>query len=190
MAVDDLVESITLFQLRPIYLHGYLGPFLLLYGAFVYLWAGVYGFTEHFEGGCIGLAIIGLLQILTCLFCHWFVSVRCLLTCSKVASPLDTRATVVCVRPTPNNGWPELLPLVRTKDHEGKPLVCFTFQKVKYLFDGSKFHTVRFPVDRRFSDYHRSVGLESEADINEAQIRYGDNKCVVRVGNFKQTFRD
>jgi len=36
------------------------------------------------EGGFIGLAVIGILQTLVYLFCHWSVHVRAALTCTKV----------------------------------------------------------------------------------------------------------
>ncbi len=36
------------------------------------------------EAGFIGLAVIGILQTLVYLFCHWSVHVRALLTCTRV----------------------------------------------------------------------------------------------------------
>ena len=78
------IQHISLHNLRPLILHGYIGPFLVLYGLWLYTWVVVYGLDGYFEAGLIALAMIGLLQILCCLFCHWFVSVQCALTCSKV----------------------------------------------------------------------------------------------------------
>lgn len=116
MAVDDLVDSITPCNPRPLLLHGYigildstdtfdytiielllisitkhrtivisiLGPFAVIFGTWLYVWGAVYGFADYFEAGCIVSAMIGLLQIITVLFCHWFVSIRCLMTCNRV----------------------------------------------------------------------------------------------------------
>ncbi len=84
--VCDEIASISLFTLRPLLLHFYVAPFIFLYGAWLYVWAFVYGIEEYYEAGLIALAVIGILQILTVLFCLWFVEVRCLLTCSKVSA--------------------------------------------------------------------------------------------------------
>lgn len=85
MPIDDLVQSVTLYNPRKPIFHGYVLPFLILYAAVVYVWLTVFGYEEHFELGWIALAIVALLQILTLLFCHWFVSFNCLLTANKVS---------------------------------------------------------------------------------------------------------
>jgi len=84
ICVNDEIESISLYTLRPLLLHGYVLPFVLLYGGWLYVWVAVLGFSDYVEAGCIGFVIIGLLQVICSLLCHWFVSVRCLLTCSRV----------------------------------------------------------------------------------------------------------
>jgi len=84
ICVNDEIESVSLYTLRPLLLHGYVLPFVLLYGGWLYVWVAVLGFSDYVEAGCIGFVIIGLLQVICSLLCHWFVSVRCLLTCSRV----------------------------------------------------------------------------------------------------------
>lgn len=84
--LTDEIAYISLYNVRPILLHGYVLPFVVLYLAWLYMWFFVYGIEEYFEAGCIAVAVIGLLQILTCLFCHWFVEVKCFMTCSKVGN--------------------------------------------------------------------------------------------------------
>jgi len=84
ISVNDEIESISLYTLRPLFLHGYVLPFLLLYGGWLYIWVAVLGFSDYVEAGCIGFVIIGLLQVVCSLLCLWFVNVRCLLTCSRV----------------------------------------------------------------------------------------------------------
>ena len=83
--LNEEIQQIALFNVRPLLLHGYVTPFIVLYAVLLYMWTAVYGVSEYFEAGLIVLAIIGLLQILSCLFCLWFVEVRCLLTCSRVS---------------------------------------------------------------------------------------------------------
>lgn len=82
--IDDLVHSIGLYVPRPLILHGYIFPFLFAYAGWLWYWVYIYGLDEYFEAGMIVLASLGCLQILTCLFCHWSVHIRCILTCSKV----------------------------------------------------------------------------------------------------------
>lgn len=83
--IDDLVESVSLYVPRHVLLHGYLGPFLIIYILWAYLWIVSYGVSEYFEAGLITVAGIGIIQILICLCCHWSVHVRCLLSCHKVS---------------------------------------------------------------------------------------------------------
>lgn len=84
-AVDELVQSVTLHTPRPLLLHGYVFPFLILYPAWLYCWLFVYGVTDHLEAGFTGLSALGVLQVLISLFCHWSVHVRCFLTCGTVS---------------------------------------------------------------------------------------------------------
>lgn len=83
--LNDEIEQISLHNVRPLLFHGYVAPFIVLYAVWLYMWTVVYGIGDYFEPGLIVLAIIGLLQILSCLFCLWFVEVRCFLTCSRVS---------------------------------------------------------------------------------------------------------
>ena len=55
------------------------GPLALLGG-----WVRVFGALEFTELFFIVAAIIGSLNIVSCLFCVWSVHVRCVLTCRKV----------------------------------------------------------------------------------------------------------
>jgi len=84
ISVNDEIESVTLYTLRPILFHGYVLPFVLLYGGWLYVWVAVLGLWDYVEAGCIGFVIIGLLQVVCSLLCHWFVSIRCLFTCNRV----------------------------------------------------------------------------------------------------------
>jgi len=85
MRVDDLVQSVSLHIPRQFLFHGYILPFVILYGGWLYGWLFLYGIEEYYEAGLIGVAVIGLLQILSCLCCHWSVHVQCFLTCKSVS---------------------------------------------------------------------------------------------------------
>ena len=83
-SLNDELEYVKLYRIRPLLLHFYLAPFIPIYLTWLYFWTMVYGVTDYFEAGLIALAAIGILQILSMLFCHWSVHVRCLFTCSSV----------------------------------------------------------------------------------------------------------
>lgn len=86
MPIDSLVESVSLYSERNPLLHAYVAPFVVLYAMVFHFWVNTYGFSDHFEAGCIAMAVVGLLQVISVLLCHWFVSVKCLFTYSKVLS--------------------------------------------------------------------------------------------------------
>lgn len=90
--MNDEIETLSFHIRRPVLLHGYIFPFILLYIAWFYHWVVVYGFWEYYEMFLIILAAIGCLQILVLLFCHWSVYVRCKLT-SREVMLLDTQYT-------------------------------------------------------------------------------------------------
>lgn len=81
---NDEIDYITLHSPRPVYLHGYVAPFLLIYSIWAYFWIFVIGVSEYYEAGLIAFAGIGIFQILICLFCHWSVHVKTFMTCSTV----------------------------------------------------------------------------------------------------------
>lgn len=88
-SLNEEIEYVKLYRIRPVLLHFYLAPFIPIYMIWLYFWTVVYGVTDYFEAGLIALAVVGLLQILSCLFCHWSVHVRCFFTCSTVRIPVD-----------------------------------------------------------------------------------------------------
>ena len=83
--INDEIQHISLHNSRKIIFHGYIFPFVFLHIAWLYVWTAEFDYNDtQFELGMIGFAIVGLLQILTTLFCLWFVQVKVLLTCSSV----------------------------------------------------------------------------------------------------------
>lgn len=85
-SLNEEIECIQLYRRRPFWLHYYLAPFLPLYLIWLYTWVTVFGVSEYFEAGMIILAGIGIVQILSGLFCHWSVHVLAFFTCSSVSS--------------------------------------------------------------------------------------------------------
>ena len=81
LGLNEEIQSVTLYNIRPLFFHGYVFPFVVLYSVWFYFTFVVYELNEL---GFIALAGIGLVQVLVSLFCLWFVHVYCALTCTKV----------------------------------------------------------------------------------------------------------
>ncbi|GFS72069.1 manganese-transporting ATPase 13A1 [Nephila pilipes] len=188
-SVDELVNSVTLYRSRRLIFHGYIGPFIIFYLIWFYIWAFRYGASEYFEAGMIAIAIIGIFQVLTCLFCHWSVHIRCLLSCNKEYQPL--KACYAKVVPMPNNGSPELVNLHHDKDENGEH-TWFKFQKTKYVYDFDKktFQGLLFPDNMSFKHYQEWKGFADESELKAAENKYGKNELEMVVPEFMELFKE
>ena len=81
--ISEEVQSIELYQTAHVATHAYVAPFVLIHAIFFPVWI-YYGFFENFEIGCIILAVLGVIQVLVCLACHWSIHIRASFTCSRV----------------------------------------------------------------------------------------------------------
>ncbi|XP_067001393.2 endoplasmic reticulum transmembrane helix translocase [Anabrus simplex] len=187
--IDDLVQSVSLHIPRKLLFHGYILPFLILYGCWIYAWIFVYGIEEYYEAGLIGVAAIALLQIFSCLCCHWSVHVQCFLTCTNTKDPL--KAKVAKVIPTANNGSSELVPIHHTKD-ENSVSIWFIFQKTKYVWDEDKkrFNGLQFPINSSFGEYMDWKGYQEDQDVANADLKYGRNQLDMVVPEFMELFKE
>ncbi|KAG5897443.1 hypothetical protein JTB14_002704 [Gonioctena quinquepunctata] len=185
--LDDLVQSVSLYSRLSALFHLYVLPFIIIYSAWFYLWLGVYGFSEYYEGGFLGVAGIGVFQILCSLACYWSVHINCFFSCRKEKDP--TKATLVKVIPTPNNGSSELVWLRQTKNEKGT-MVWFIFQKTKYIWNNDKktFRGLEFPINRTYSEYMSFKGFQEETDIVGAEQLYGKNDVEMDVPEFMELF--
>ncbi|KAL1123867.1 hypothetical protein AAG570_001637 [Ranatra chinensis] len=188
MAVDELVQSVTLHRVRPLFFQGTIFPFVVPYLAWFYCWFFVYGFEEFSEGGFIGTAVIALLQVLACLGCYWSVHVQCFLTCSRAARP--EQAELAKVVPTENNGSSELVTIHHPKD-SSLGSEWFMFQKTKYVWDKDKkrFHGIEFPVNQLYGEYMQWKGYHDE-DLSKAEEIFGKNTVDMAVPEFMELFKE
>ena len=83
--LNDEIENISLHRFRPFLLHLNIAPFFISYLIWFYTWIQYFGLEDYPELGMIITAVIALLQIITCLFCYWFVQVRVFMQCSNVS---------------------------------------------------------------------------------------------------------
>nr|XP_018900940.1 PREDICTED: manganese-transporting ATPase 13A1 [Bemisia tabaci] len=188
-SIDDLVQSVSLHKLCPLYFHGCIFPFIFLYSGWVYLWLFVYGLEELQESGYIGIAVIAVCQILSCLACYWSVHVQSFFACNRVKNIKS--ATIAKVIPTANNGSSEMVTLHRYMDEKKQEeLIWFLFQKTKYLYDEEKkqFRNLQFPVHKKFSQYIDWKGLQDDVEIKRTGDIFGKNELEMVVPEFRELF--
>ncbi|CAP26242.2 Protein CBG06150 [Caenorhabditis briggsae] len=199
MGVDQLVESITPYNLRPIAAHLYVPPFpenrpsfhlstfTVITSIWTYAWLTNFGYDEYYELGMVGYAVIFVLLALVLLFCHWLMPVRCFFMCSEQS---DVRkSSHVCVQPTQNNGWPELVLLNRTKRDQQTKL-WFEFQRVHYTWEEEtgSFQTKTLDISKPMEFFQKNFGFETEDQVKEAKYLLGDNKTEMVVPQFLEMF--
>ncbi|TGZ61894.1 hypothetical protein CRM22_007735 [Opisthorchis felineus] len=186
------VAKIDLYNPKPILLHGYVLPFVVLYSVWLGYWTSVLGVTDYLELGLIVTAVIGVFQILTCLFCHWFVGFKCLVTCYKVQRPGEAQYAKVV--PTPNNGCTTLVQILHGKElSTGASRHYFYFQRLKYNFldeDKDSISEVSFPVDWNVCKYLSWRGYETAQDVLTAEESYGHNELHLNVPTFAELFKE
>ncbi|CAG7836288.1 unnamed protein product [Allacma fusca] len=187
---EELVESITLYKPKPVLLHGYVGPFIVLHALWAIIWGVWLGQENYYEAGLIGLAIVTILQTLVYLFCHWSVHISSLLTCKQESDP--QRATLAKVVPTPTNGSPELVKLQRLKDSDGQIRIWIVFQESKYEWDSEtgSFQPLGFPVKQLLKTYLNHKGYQDDAETLQASRKYPANKTTMRIPTFKELFTE
>ncbi|XP_077986422.1 endoplasmic reticulum transmembrane helix translocase-like [Glandiceps talaboti] len=191
-SMNEDIKSVSLYNPRPVVLHGYVFPFIILYSLWLYFWFVVYGVDDYFEAGVIAVAAIGILQVLVCLFCHWSVHFKCAVTCNRVKDPYQ--ASLVKVVPTANNGFPALVKLHHDENEEKPTLdIWFSFQKFKYIYDAEEkkqFVAVQFPVDHSMNFYQHWKGYTDEVQVNKAAKLYGNNSVVMEIPEFAELFQE
>uniref|UniRef100_A0A183TMN9 Cation-transporting ATPase 13A1 n=1 Tax=Schistocephalus solidus TaxID=70667 RepID=A0A183TMN9_SCHSO len=146
------IDSVDLYKEKHILLHGYVCPFIIFYASWFGYWFGTLGAGEYFELGVIVTAIIASMQVLTALFCFWFVSVRCLLMYRRVSLK---KTSSICV------GGPGYFPT-------GKTVNFLYFQRLKYTFetnDKDSIHAVRFPMSWPVKQYKNWRGYISKEEF-------------------------
>ena len=93
---DDLVSRVSLYKARHPLLYGYTSPFLLLYLTWLYCWGTMWGFNDYWEAGIVVGVILGLVNVLVLLCCHWSVHIMAAMTCTRVRD--SNSATLAKVR--------------------------------------------------------------------------------------------
>lgn len=86
--VDELVQTVTYYNPRPLVLHGYIGPFVSIYALLIYSWLTTFSVSENRDLWFLYVGIAVVFQILAFLFCLWSVHVHCFLAYNRVCTQL------------------------------------------------------------------------------------------------------
>lgn len=185
MAIDNLINSVSLYVPRYIAFHGAIFPFAVFY----LLWSYVcFHSVDLADLYFAGIFAIGVAQALCSLCCYWSVSFRCLLSCRRVTSP--QAATLVKVIPTPNNGFTELVLLHTFKDQDLQTVTWFRYQEIKYVWNDDKkcFNSLEFPISNVIEQYVNCKGYNSDEQLARAVQLYGRNQLNIQLPKFNDLF--
>lgn len=185
MAIDNLIDSVSLYVPRHIAFHGAILPFVVLYASWTYVCLYTADLADLYF---LGIFAIGVAQALCSLCCYWSVSFRCLLSCRRVTSP--QAAALVKVLPTPNNGFTELVLLNAFKDQDQQTVTWFRYQEIKYIWNDDKkcFHSLEFPITNTIEHYANCKGYNSDEQLARAVQLYGRNQLNIQLPKFNDLF--
>lgn len=190
-SVDELVQSVNCYNMRPLLLHGYFAPFVTIYAVLVYQWLTYFSLQESQEVWFICVAVAVVSQILTYLTCLWSVRVNCWLAYSYVRHPEN--ATFVRVTPTPNNGSSELVRLKHSAATQHDPeCIWFLFQKTKYTYNFKKerFEVLQFPLNHEIAAYQDWKGYQEDHEIVSVEKRFGKNVVEMEIPAASELFKE
>ncbi|KAL3120848.1 hypothetical protein niasHT_008140 [Heterodera trifolii] len=191
MPIDQLVENVFCYRRKPLVAHAFISPFIVFYACWLGWWTQSLGVAEHWELGCIVIGAIFVAQVLTALFCYWFVEVDAALNCVRICEPRN--AQMAKVKPMPNNGWTEMVPLQRVKlqpNGNGAVRIFFTFQKCSYAYDEleKQFRAILFDTALPLRHFQEAKGHDSDAAVSAVQNEYGNNRVEMEVPKFVELF--
>lgn len=185
MAIDNLIDSVSLYVPRYIAFHGAIFPFVVLYLWWSYFCLYTAYLVDLYFAGIIAIAVG---QIMCSLCCYWSVSFRCLLSCRSVNSAQS--AVLVKVVPTPNNGFTELVLLNSFKDQDLQTIIWFKYQEIKYIWNDNKkcFHSLEFPISSSVEHYVNCKGFNSDDQLARSIQLYGRNQLNIQLPKFNDLF--
>lgn len=190
-SVDELVQSVDCYNMRPLMLHGYLTPFVAIYAVLMYKWLTYFSMQESQEMWFILVAIAVAAQILTYLTSLWSVRVNCWMAYSY--SPHPENATFVRVVPTPNNGSSELVRLRHSPATRYDPeSIWFLFQKTKYTynFKNKRFEVLQFPLNHEIVVYQEWKGYQEDHEIASVEKQFGKNLVEMEIPAAMELFKE
>lgn len=190
------IQSATLHNPRPLLLHLYVWPFLLLWPVFFSVYFSQESYDQYINGQEWTFVFSGsifCLQMLIWLMTFWNVNIRALFTASSARSVRD--AGLIKVLPRENAGASDICPIER-EYVGGQENISFLFQKRRFLYDESNgtFAPLSYGIDQEpkptIGTFQASKGLEKSAEIEKLQQYYGKNVFDIPVPTFTELFKE
>jgi cation-transporting ATPase 13A1 len=190
------VKSASLHNARPLILHTYVWPFVIIWPIFFSFYLSPTSYEKYINGQewtFVYSGSIVTLQSLIWLSTFWNVNLRAWFTSTTAR---DVRnAGLIKVIPGANAGSSEICQIKREVTG-GKESVSFLFQKRKFLYDEAKgsFAPLIYNVDREpkplIESFQSSRGLEKKAEIDRLKQYYGLNIFDIPVPTFTELFKE
>lgn len=189
------IQSASLHNPLPRYLHLYVWPFLIIWPIFFSFYLSEEGYETHFgaqEWTFVWSGSIITAQSLLWLMTFWNINLRALFTATKASDVRNAR--LIKVLPVANAGLAEICPIVRD-NVGGKENISFLFQKRKFLYSPEKgtFAPLSYSVDQEpkplIKDFQQSRGLTA-AEVTGLHQYYGNNTFDIPVPSFTELFQE
>ncbi|KAI9668948.1 MAG: hypothetical protein M1817_005171 [Caeruleum heppii] len=193
---DPQIQSASLHNPLPFYLHTYIWPFLVIWPVFFAFYLSPERYEKHIQSSewtFVWSGSILTFQALTWLSTHWNVGLKTLFTSTKASNVSSAR--LIKVVPVANAGSAEICPLIRDKTG-GKDDISFLFQKRRFLFNAetNTFAPLSYVLDSDpkplISTFQESHGLVSASEVSRLQQHYGDNTFDIPVPTFTELFKE
>ncbi|KAM0749614.1 hypothetical protein T439DRAFT_314935 [Meredithblackwellia eburnea MCA 4105] len=192
VAVDSSdINTLTLVTPLPLYARIYIGPWLILYPLAAYAYYGNYDkYIKSIEWSfLLSICLFGG-HALSFLGTRWSISFRSRGEARHVTN-LQT-AKKIKVLPHLHRGKAEIVDLQTTDRPGSKPLIFFSYQRDKYLYDydSRSFSKISYPCDDSpaLGTLQPSTGLATTAEIDQVRLDYGKNIFDIPVPTFWELF--
>ncbi|KAL6719754.1 putative cation-transporting ATPase 1 [Lecanora helva] len=190
------IQSATLHNPLPLYLHTYIWPFLAIWPAFFAVYLSEERYSKYIAGSewtTVWAGSIITAQSLTWLTTKWNVNIESLFTSTTAR---DVRgAKLIKVIPVTNAGSAEICHLLRD-NIGGKQNVSFLFQKRRFFYNAedNTFAPQSYEIDKdpkpAINTFQKSHGLKTRAEIDRVQQHYGDNTFDIPVPTFTELWKE
>ncbi|GAA5938227.1 hypothetical protein JCM1841_000925 [Sporobolomyces salmonicolor] len=187
------IASLTLVTPLPLWARIYVLPWLALYPLAYYAFYIEYDrYIQSIEWTFLLCICLFGGHALSFLFTRWSIGFRARGEARHVTD-MDT-AQRIKVIPKTHRGKPEICKIERTQRPGQAPLIFFSYQRDKYLYDSTTrtFSRISYPCDASppLSTFQSSTGLSSSAEIDQTRLDYGKNVFDIPVPTFAELFAE
>ncbi|KAF2772231.1 hypothetical protein EJ03DRAFT_288612 [Teratosphaeria nubilosa] len=190
------IKEATLHNPRPLLLHFYVLPFLVVWPVFFSVYLSRESYDKYINGQEWTFVFAGSIitaQSLIWLMTFWNVNLRAWFTATSAKDV--GHAALIKVIPQENSGMPEICEIQRD-NVGGKENISFLFQKRRFLYNAEKrsFAPLEFRMDNDpkplIGDFQQSKGLVKKSEIERIRQHYGSNVFDIPVPTFTELFKE